>query len=259
MIEIRDLSFSYGAAPFVQSLSLTLKNNSLTALIGENGSGKSTLLKLITGDEKPAAGEIFVDGVNIHNIHKRELAKKLSYFPQSRPTPDMRAEEVVLMGRYPYTRGRFSTPQKDKEMALAAMEAVSVSEFSERNMQTLSFGERQKVYLAMLLSQDTKNCLFDEPTNFMDIAAKFMMLKRLSALRSEGRCVLCVLHDLSLAMRYADRVIVMKNGAVFADGAPKMLCESGAIDTVFGVHTVYRKEDGVDTYTFLPKSSDLPS
>ena len=252
MIEIRDLSFSYGVTPFVQSLSLTLENGSFTALIGENGSGKSTLLKLITGSEKPASGEIFIDGVNIRTAKKRELAKKLSYFPQSRPTPDMRAEEVVLMGRYPYTRGFFSTPQKDREKVLSAMRSVGVSAFAERNMQTLSFGERQKVYLAMLLSQETENCLFDEPTNFMDISAKFMMLEMLSALRSEGRCVLCVLHDLSLAMRYADRVIVMKNGAVFADGAPKTLYESGAIDKAFGVRTVYRKENETEIYTFLP-------
>lgn len=257
MIEIRDLSFSYGVTPFVQSLSLTLENGAFTALVGENGSGKSTLLKLITGSEKPASGEIFVDGVNIHATKKRELAKKLSYFPQSRPTPDMRAEEVVLMGRYPYTRGFFSTPQKDKEITLSAMEAVGVSAFAERNMQTLSFGERQKVYLAMLLSQETGNCLFDEPTNFMDISGKFMMLEKLSALKREGKCVLCVLHDLSLAMRYADRIIVMKNGAVFADGAPKALYESGAIDKAFGVRTIHREEDGVDTYTFLPKSPDF--
>lgn len=252
MIEIRDLSFSYGSLPFVQSLSLTLENGSFTALIGENGSGKSTLLKLITGSEKPASGEILIDGVNIHNTKKRELAKKLSYFPQSRPTPDMRVEEVVLMGRYPYTRGSFSTPQKDREIALSAMKAMGVSAFAERNMQTLSFGERQKVYLAMLLSQETENCLFDEPTNFMDISAKFMMLEKLSALKSEGKCVLCVLHDLSLAMRYADRIIVMKNGAVFADGAPKTLYKSGAIDQAFCVRTVHREENGTDVYTFLP-------
>ena len=252
MIEIQNLSFSYGAHPFLQSLSLTLKNGSFTALIGENGSGKSTLLKLIAASEKPSVGNILVDGVDIHATKKRELAKKLSYFPQSRPTPDMRAEEVVLMGRYPYTRGFFSTPQKDREKALSAMRAVGVSAFAERNMQTLSFGERQKVYLAMLLAQETENCLFDEPTNFMDISAKFMMLEMLSTLKSEGKCVLCVLHDLSLAMRYADRIIVMKNGAVFADGKPKTLYESGAIDAAFGVRTIHREENGIDVYTFLP-------
>lgn len=256
MIEIRDLSFSYGSLPFVQSLSLTLENGSFTALIGENGSGKSTLLKLITGSEKPASGEILIDGVNIHNTKKRELAKKLSYFPQSRPTPDMRVEEVVLMGRYPYTRGSFSTPQKDREISRSAMKAMGVSAFAERNMQTLSFGERQKVYLAMLLSQETENCLFDEPTNFMDISAKFMMLEKLSALKSEGKCVLCVLHDLSLAMRYADRIIVMKNGAVFADGTPKTLYKNGAIDQAFGVRTVHREENGTDVYTFLPHKNN---
>ena len=254
MIEIQDLCFSYGEKPFTDHLSLTLTDGTLTALIGENGSGKSTLLKLITGNEKSSLGNILLDGVNIRDMKKREIAHRLSYFPQSRPTPDMRVHELVMMGRYPFTNGFSSATKKDLALTEKAMEKMAVLPFADRNLQTLSFGERQRVYLAMLLAQDTKHTLFDEPTNFLDISAKFAMLDTLVDLKNEGKCVLCVLHDLSLAMRYADRLLVMKNGNLFADGTPDALYENGAIAKAFGVHLTRFEQNGEKIYTVLSKT-----
>lgn len=249
MIEIKNLSFSYGNTPFIEDLNLSLENGTLTALIGENGSGKSTFLKLIAGTESPTAGNVILDGKDIRKTPAADRAKRLSYFPQSRPIPDMSALETAVMGRYPYTRGKFRTPKEDIRIAEKAMERMGISHFSERNMQTLSFGERQKVYLAMLLAQDAPNCLFDEPTNFMDISAKFSMLETLLSMKAEGKCILCVLHDISLAMQYADRIIVMKNGSVFADGTPDALFENGAVANAFGVCI----ERYGKTFAVLPK------
>ncbi len=253
MIDIRDLSFSYHKETFFEHLRLTLSDGTLTALIGENGAGKSTLLKLVMGSEKADSGNIFLDGENMHSLKKSDIARRLSYFPQSRPTPDMSALDVVLMGRYPYTKGRFSVPEKEILLAAQAMERMNVSRFAERNVRTLSFGERQRVYLAMLLAQDTQNCLFDEPTNFMDVSAKFSMLDALSEMRNNGKCVLCVLHDLSLAMRYADRIIVMKDGLIFADGTPDALYQNGAIEKAFGIRLQKYENEGERTYFALPK------
>ena len=252
MIEIKNLCFSYADAPFTEHLSLTIHDGALTALIGENGSGKSTLFKLITGGERQKSGDILLDGMNMRGMKRREIAHILSYFPQSRPTPDMRVCELVLMGRYPFSSAIASATEKDQALAHAAMEKMAVLPFAERNLHTLSFGERQRVYLAMLLAQDTQTCLFDEPTNFLDISAKFSMLDALTDLKNEGKCVFCILHDLSLAMRYADRLIVMKDGNLFADGTPDALYKSGAIEKAFGVHLARLEQNGEIVYAVLP-------
>lgn len=252
MIEIRDLSFSYNKKPFTEHLSFTLEDGVFTALIGENGSGKSTLLKLLTGNEVFTSGMILLDGKDIKTLGKNEISKSLSYFPQNRPIPDMTAKEVVMMGRYPYTRGKLSVSRNDHLTVEAIMTDMHLFHFAERNMKTLSFGERQRVYLAMLLAQDTKTCLFDEPTNFMDISAKFAIMQMLSEMKKKGKCILCVLHDISLALQYADRIIIMKNGNIFAVGSPDELYRNGSIEKAFRIRLQIHEINGQRTYSILP-------
>ncbi len=252
MIDIQNLSFSYNGKPFMKNLHLFLANGSLTALIGENGSGKSTLLKLLMGIEKASDGTILADGKNMKEMSRSERATLISYFPQSRPIPDMTALDVVLMGRYPYTYKKFRIPNDERQFCLQMMEKMGVANFAERNMQTLSFGERQKIYLVMQMVQDTSNLLLDEPTNFMDISAKFSMLSALSEIKNQGKCVFCVLHDISLAMQYADRIIVMKDGRIFADGSPDALDRNGLIAKAFDITIKRYEHDGKYAYLILP-------
>lgn len=252
MIELFDLHFSYHKVCRIDIPKLTLDDGSLTVLVGENGSGKTTLLRLIAGELRTAQGRILVDGQDMARLPKKQLAKRLSYFPQGRPTPDMSALEVTALGRYPHTRTRLFSPKEDREWATRALVSAGAEPFAERNMRTLSFGERQRVYLAMQLAQDAQNCLLDEPANFLDVSAQFSMLDTLSALRKKEKCILCVVHDLSLAMRCADRILVMKNGTVMADGTPDRLYESGAIDQVFGIRLCRSERDGEIFYGILP-------
>lgn len=253
MIEIQNLHFSYGGASSLQLPELTLSDGTLTALVGENGSGKTTLLRLIMGELFPREGAIRIDGLETSRVKKAELATRLSYFPQGRPTPDMSALEVTALGRYPHSRSRLLASKEDRKLAYRALTSVGVEDFADRHMKSLSFGERQRVYLAMQLVQEAQNCLFDEPTNFMDASAKFHMLNTLSDLREQGRCVLCVIHDLTLAMRYADRILVLKEGTLLADGTPDELYESGAIDRAFGIRLCRSVENGERFYGILPE------
>lgn len=255
MIDIQNLSFSYNGKPFIENLNFSLADGTLTALIGENGSGKSTLLKLLTGNEKLSNGIIWADGKNTKKLSRRDRAKHISYFPQSRPVPDMQALDVVLMGRYPYMHGKFLIPEQERLFCLKMMQKMEIAHFAERNMQTLSFGERQKVYLVMQMVQNTPNLLLDEPTNFLDISAKFAMLAALTEMKMQGKCILCVLHDISLAMQYADRIIVMKNGNVFADGTPETLYQNGSIAKAFGVTIRRSEQDGKNIYVILANNS----
>lgn len=252
MIELCDLHFSYNQACQIDIPKLTLADGTLTVLVGENGSGKTTLLRLIAGELRATQGQILVDGQDMARLPKNRLAKRLSYFPQGRPTPDMSALEVTALGRYPHTRTHLFSPREDREWATCALASVGAEQFAERSMRTLSFGERQRVYLAMQLAQDAQNCLLDEPANFLDVSAQFSMLDTLSELREKGKCILCVVHDLSLAMGYADRILVMKNGTVMADGTPDQLYESGVMDQAFGIRLCRGERDGEMFYGILP-------
>lgn len=235
MIRISNLSFAYGKSEFISDLCLTLPDSSLTAIVGENGSGKTTLLSLMSKELSSTSGSIEVDGVDIRSLKRRDLARRLSVFPQGREIPDMTALELVTMGRYPYIGEKLTTPQADTMIARAALLRAGAEDFTNKRLPSLSFGERQRIYLAMQIAQDTQNLLLDEPTNHLDISARFQTMDLLRELTSEGKCVAVVLHDLTLALSYADRIALMKNGALLAYDTPDKIYQSKALEEVFGI------------------------
>lgn len=237
MIEIKNVAYSYGKKKYIEGLSLTLYDGDLTALLGTNGSGKTTLVRLITGELSVEEGAILIDGESREEADKYEMAKRLSYFPEGRPTPSLTVYELVALGRFPYTKGGFSLSERDKEAISFAMERAEITHFADRRLSTLSYGQRQSAYLAMLLSQEAKNALFDEPTNFLDEGARYKMLEKIKEQSRKG-AVLVVLHDLPLAMSYADRIVLMSEGKIIADGRPSELYESGELEKALGVRLV---------------------
>ena len=253
MIEIQDLGFSYGIAPFIESVDTSFCDGSLTVIIGENGSGKSTLLNLISGELKAKTGNILIDGKNIKKFTRRRIARALSCFPQGRNVPDMTALELVTLGRFAHIASTLATPKSEEEIAKSALEYVGASHFAYANLKRMSYGERQRIYLAMQIAQNAKNCLLDEPTNFLDVGAKFSMMEVLVRMKNEGKCVVCVLHDLSLALQYADRVILMKKGEIFADGTPAELYENGKIAEAFDITLERIVSNGEISYIAKPK------
>ena len=248
MIKINDLSFAYGKSGFISDLCLTLPDSSLTAIVGENGSGKTTLLSLISKELSQASGNIEIDGIDTRALKRRELALKLSVFPQGREIPDMTAIELVTMGRYPYIGNRLATPQNDIDIARSTLLRVGAEDFIDRRLTSLSFGERQRVYLAMQIAQDTQNLLLDEPTNYLDISAKFQTMELLRELKNDGKCIAVVLHDLTLALSYADHIAVMKNGKLVSFGTPTEIFESKALEKVFGIKIRKFTDNGKDVY-----------
>ena len=253
MIKINDISFSYGKNKFIESLSLTLPDSSLTAIVGENGSGKTTLLSLISRELSQRSGNIEIDGSNTQEMKRDELARRLSVFPQGRETPDMTALELVTMGRYPYIKGKFTTPQKDVDIALASLARAGADSFESRRLSSLSYGERQRVYLAMLIAQDTQNLLLDEPTNYLDISAKYQTMELLTSLKNEGRCVVTVLHDITLALAYADRIAIMKDGSLAVFDTPEAIFEGKYLEKAFGIRITKFESDGRSVYLTEPK------
>lgn len=239
MIEVYDLCAGYAGKTVLQNLSLSFPSAELTVIVGPNGCGKSTLLKSICGILRPTSGEVRVDGVLFSALS--HPARQIAYLPQHRPTPDITVERLVLHGRFPYLSYPRRYGKRDIEIARAALERMGLSEAANVPVGTLSGGMRQKVYLAMILAQDTASVLLDEPTTYLDPAHQLQTMADARALSAGGKTVVMVLHDLPLALRAADRIVVMEGGRAVCAGKPEEVYQSGQLDGVFGV-TVRRVE-----------------
>lgn len=251
MINLKEINAGYGKDIILNNMDCTFKEGEITSVIGMNGCGKSTLLKVIAGLIQPVSGEIEVKGQSLLSLTDKDRAKLISYLPQSRNTPVISAKRMVLHGRFPYLSYPRRYSSKDKKIALAAMERVGILGLRDKNMSELSGGERQKVYIAMALTQDTRIILLDEPTTFLDITYQLELLKLLTELRDEGKTVITVIHDLSLALRYSNKIIVLQNGRVKYCNTPKEVYKSGILEEVFKVKAHhFMEEDKSEFYYF---------
>lgn len=234
MLELKQLSSGYPGNNVLQDISLTFSEGSVTVVAGPNGCGKSTLLKAIAGI-LPASGEILLDGKDVKNISGRKRAQQIAFLPQSRQVPEITVGRLVLHGRFPYLTYPRQYRKEDFAAADAAMKALGLSELAERSLSSLSGGQRQKAYLAMALAQDTDVVLLDEPTTFLDIAHQLQLMALAKELAQQGKTVILVLHDLTLAMEHADSLVVMNRGTVVLHGSAEDVFLSGSLKRVFGI------------------------
>lgn len=234
MLEMKNLSVGYPGHPVLQNISLSVPGGAVTVIAGPNGCGKSTLLKALTGI-LPAAGSIFLDGQELLTLDRRERARKVAFLPQNRQVPEITVNNLVLHGRFPYLSYPRRYRQEDYRIAEAAMEKMGVAELAERSLITLSGGQRQKVYIAMALAQDTPVVLLDEPNAFLDIAHQLQLMEQAKILAGEGKTVVLVLHELCLALEYADSLAVLAEGTCLFQGNPEAAFLSGCLEKAFGV------------------------
>ena len=203
-------------------------------IAGPNGCGKSTLLKALAGI-LPATGTALLEGQELLSLPGGERAKKVAFLPQNRQIPEITVRKLVLHGRFPYLSYPRRYRPEDHRIAERAMARMGVAELADRNMTTLSGGQRQKVYIAMVLAQDTPVVLLDEPNAFLDIAHQIQLVNHARALAAEGRTVVLVLHDLAMAMDCADRLVVLQEGSCIFQGDPQEAFLSGCLNRAFGV------------------------
>ena len=247
MIELKNISFSYYGKKILDGISLNIREGELCGIIGPNGCGKTTLIRLLSRMTSPECGDIVLDGRPYSDIPRREFARSVSYFPQGRPIPDMTAEELVSHGRFPYSSGG-GLSEADRVAIDTAFDGAECAKFRHRALKELSFGERQRVYMAMLLAQEAKFAFLDEPTTYMDISNQLAMLSLLRRMSGGGRGVAAVLHDISSALKFCDRIIVISGGRIAFDGPPDAAVASGSISEVFGVGCRSVEVDGVREY-----------
>lgn len=234
MLELRALSAGYSGNPVLHQISLSFESGTVTAVAGPNGCGKSTLLKAMAGI-LPASGEVLLEEQSMTCLSSRLRAQKIAFLPQSRQVPEISVGRLVLHGRFPYLRYPRQYRKEDYAAAEDAMEALNLSGLADRPLASLSGGQRQKAYIAMALAQDTAAVLLDEPTTFLDIAHQLQLMELARSLAAKGKTVVLVLHDLTLALEHADRLVIMDRGSILSHGTPEEVFQSGCLKDVFGV------------------------
>lgn len=254
MIEVRNLSAGYGGSPVLEGVSLEVRPGEVLAVVGPNGSGKTTLLKAALGLIPAMDGQILYDGLDIRQCGRRQIARQAAYLTQSRNTPSITALRMVLHGRFPYLSYPRRYGREDYAIARRAMDRTGSRPHEDVNVQALSGGQRQGVYLAMTLAQDTETVFLDEPTTYLDVNRQLQTMETARALARRGKAVALVLHDLPLALRGADRMAVMEEGTLLRWDRPEAVYASGVLDRVFGV-ALHRVETphGPQYYATLKK------
>ena len=236
-LEAQKLDAGYDGRLVIESLDLVLEQGEIVALVGPNGSGKSTILRALARVLRPKGGTVLLDRRAISSLSTREVARELALLPQG-PTlaNDLSVEELVWMGRSPH-QGILGLPTAaDREAVEWAIEETGVGPMRRRGVSSLSGGERQRAWIAMALAQKPQILLLDEPTTFLDLSHQLEVLELISYLnREHGITVVMVLHDLNQAARYARRVIVLRDGRVHCEGAPREVLTADTLRTVFGV------------------------
>ena len=253
MLEIRNLCAGYPGNPVLENISLTIPHGAVIVIAGPNGCGKSTLLKAMAG-VLPAAGSAVLDGQELLTLTGRELARKVAFLPQNRQIPEITVENLVLHGRFPYLSYPRRYRPEDRRIAREAMARMGIEALADRNILTLSGGQRQKVYIAMALAQDTPVVLMDEPNSFLDIAHQLQLMDHARSLAAEGKTVVLVLHDLSMAMDCGDSLAVLREGKCLFQGRPEEAFLSGSLDSAFGVQV--RRVDTPDGWKYYYSSKE---
>ena len=229
------LTFRVKDAVLVSDVDFRAEWGELVAIIGPNGAGKSTLLSLLAGDLVASAGSATIDGIELGGAAPAELATLRAVLSQRTPIDiPFTAAEVVAIGRFPHRRDAANSGEHDTAVVAAAMERTDTRRFAGRIFSTLSGGERTRVSLARVLAQDTPVVYLDEPTTALDVAHQERMMRQVASLAAEGRCVVTVLHDLNAAAVYADRIVLMSEGRVVAEGSPREVLRADTLNETYG-------------------------
>lgn len=250
MITGTGLTFAYRDAAVVRDVSLVADEGLVTGLVGPNGSGKTTLLRMLYGALEPQSGLVSVDGHRLRDLSPRELARKVAVVvqePQSETTATV--GEAALLGRLPHLHGFARPDDEDHAVTADALDRVGVGHLGRRDFAGLSGGERQRVLIARAVAQQATHLLLDEPTNHLDIRFQHEIL---GLVRRLGSTTVVVLHDLNLAARYCDHLVMLDRGRIAGEGPPHEVLRPELIRDVYGIEARRIDIDGMPNLLFSP-------
>lgn len=237
-LECKNISVSINGKKIISDINSNFTEGKCIAIIGPNGVGKSTFLKVLAALNSQYEGEVLLGGKNIRNISRKKIARHLAILPQSMQIPpDITVSRLIDYGRFPY-RSLFSrgNPKEDEDAVNWAISVVNLEKFKDRQVNSLSGGERQRARIAMALAQLPEIILFDEPTTYLDIAHQLEVMQTIRLINEKYKMtVIMVVHDINHALQFANEVIVLKDGKIFAQGQPQQILNVDLLEKVFGV------------------------
>lgn len=232
-MDINQVTKKYGNKIVVSDIDYQVKKGKLTAFIGPNGAGKSTLLSMMSRLIEKDQGGIYLDGTEVKTWNQQELAKKLSILKQANGVQlKLTVRELVAFGRFPHSKGRLT--ETDQNKITKALTFLGLLDLAESTIDTLSGGQLQRAYIAMVLAQDTEYIFLDEPLNNLDMNHAVQLMKTIRKLVDEqGKTVIIVLHDINFAASYADEIVAMKHGKIFKTGTTEEIIEKEVLDELY--------------------------
>jgi len=240
MLEVHNISVAYGSRLVIQSVSFALRDGQIVVLLGPNGAGKTTLIRALNSSVPLASGEVTLEDNRLQELSRREIARSIAVVAQENETKfPVTVLEFVLAGRFVHGRAFGWETDSDVEAARRALSQCDLAEFSERLMNELSGGERQRVVLARAIATDARVLLLDEPTANLDLAHQALMFRLIrERCVGHGCSAVVITHDLNLAAEFADEILMLKDGKVFASGPPAEVLNQRNIDEVYNVQVL---------------------
>ena len=258
LIDVDDVSVSLGGTTVLDDVSASVPEGRFVGLIGPNGAGKTTLLRTVSGVLDPDAGRVTIDGDDVATLSAQASSRRVAVVPQDTTVSfDFSVEQVVEMGRHPY-RTRFGGGSgDDRRIVENAMERVDVARFADRSIGSISGGERQRAILARALAQDTPVLLLDEPTASLDVTRQVETLALVRELVEDGKTAVAAIHDLDLAARFCDDLLLLSGGDIVASGAPENVLDGDTVSDAFDGRAVVGRDaiTGAPTVRALPESA----
>ena len=252
MVNVNHIRFSYGktAEPILRNISFQMEDGQCMAVLGINGAGKSTLLKCIDRILQPQEGAVYVDGKDVFTMRGNEMAQNIAYVAQNARSVNMTVFDAVLLGRKPYIQ--WDASKKDRQIVTDILHKMNLDSYALRNMSELSGGEAQKVMLARALAQEPRLLLLDEPTSNLDPRNQHEVMQTVRTIARENHiCVITVLHDLNLAIRYCDRFLFLKDSELYSYGGLETMTPE-AIEEVYGMHVHIIETMGIPVIVPFP-------
>lgn len=243
MITLRNFSIGFGSRVLLDNVNQTFYKGQLTALIGRNGAGKSTLLRAMAGLNNRYSGEVVVDGHDIRTLSAPQKARLIAMVSTDKArVPRLRCEDIVDMGRAPYTNWIGRMQEIDREIVMKSLRSTGMESYAGRTMDTMSDGECQRIMIARALAQDTEILLLDEPTSFLDLPNRYELVTLLRDLaHNQQKCIIFSTHELEVAMYLCDNIALVDNGALY-NQTVKEMADSGHLERLF--HIRFRSGEG---------------
>jgi len=236
MLVIEHLNAGYKKKQVLKDINLTFSEGGFITLMGANGCGKSTLLHSISGLLKSVSGGIYLNNASLLALKRKEVAQQLALLPQVATTPSgLTARELIMQGRFPWQNWWRQWSESDEVAVNDAIEVTKVEDYLDLPLEQLSGGQRQRCWIAMTLAQDTPILLLDEPTTYLDVAHQVELMNLIASLKSKGKTIIAVLHDLNQAATYSDHLVMMKEGEIYTQGKVKDVFTKDNLKAVFNL------------------------